>query len=103
MIKRLIINIVVLGLVAAFFVLLQLTNPNQDQFLDYLKESLRVTTQAEGASDAELKPLESEQPANIINKAAQRKDYIFFSLYSGNALESDFVFLGVFDSFIRIE
>jgi hypothetical protein len=79
------------------------TNPSREQFKEYIEESLVQGSKSEGFWERLGTELIASPTAWFVNLNTTRYDYGFYSFYSISLNGENVIYLGFFNTFIRIE
>lgn len=90
--------IIILGIV-----LLYSTNPSEQQFTSYLKDSIRDQAKGDETLSGDLTRLLSGPVASLAGLGTVRKDYFLCSTYELALPGEEHLFLGILDHFIKLK
>ncbi|MFO7816019.1 MAG: DUF4359 domain-containing protein [Halanaerobiales bacterium] len=92
--KNLMIFLILIFVVATF---LTITNPTEDQFINWGTEKM----QSEAETDFE-KALEGVVGEQILKLRTSRTNYVIFSIYSVESTDQNIKYLGIMSRFFQI-
>ena len=91
--------IITIALVA-FIALLALTNPDTDEYSDYLREELAREAREEDELAGALMAIFGGLAESVLANATSRDNYVLFSVYTTDLDPDELVVLGILGNFI---
>jgi energy-converting hydrogenase Eha subunit H len=91
--------IITIALVA-FLALLALSNPDADEYSDYLREELAREAGEEDELAGALMAIFGGLAESVLANASSRDNYVLFSIYTTNLDPDELVVLGILGNFI---
>jgi len=83
-------------------IIMYATKPTENQFKDFLKDNLKKEAYKDGEFSGSLMELFSGPTSWALSLSTNRKNYLFFSMYSISIFGEEYSYIGIFNNFIEI-
>lgn len=97
--KNTIIIVLLMGLAFVMYI----TNPNEYQLKDHVTKSIRIEAAESRGLEGSIRGLFAGVESWFKTLDVQRKNFVLFSVYRVDGLDTDRTYLGLFGNFIQVK
>lgn len=97
------INLLKLLSIVLLGVILFVTNPNEKQFKEFIKEELIKEANKEEGFTGAVMEIFASPTAWLIGLSTERNDFLLFSYYTLSGSRTDIECIGIFNHFFRVK